>query len=166
MSFILHKSAREYFGYRDQRMFQSSPREQDRSRDLLLFDAYYACLLVGTCLSGLGRESDLESTNFIEGYPEPFKSSKEFIAGLIVEAELRRLDTEEYSDRDFEREIAKLLDVNSPTRLSEGNGMTKANLYAAGGFEFIAENLQPKPVTAQEFLLRFHDLWEREVSGK
>ncbi|WP_282158724.1 hypothetical protein [Shimia thalassica] len=166
MSFILHKEARDYFGYRDQRMFHGTPKEQDRSRELLLFDAYYACLLAGTCLSGLGLESDLESANFIDGYPEVFRSSKEFIAGLIVEAELRRLDTEDYSGRDFEREIAKLLDVNSPTRLSAGAGIAKANLYAAGGFGFIAENLQPKPVSAQEFLLRFHDLWEREVSNK
>lgn len=166
MSFVLHKGVRDYFGYRDQRMFHSTPKEQDRSRDLLLFDAYYGCLLVGTCLSGLGDESDLESTNFIDGYPEPFRDSKEFIAGLIVEAELRRLDTENYSDRDFEREIAKLLDVNSPTRLSDETGIAKANLYAAGGFEFILEKLQPKPVSAQEFLLRFHDLWEQEVHAR
>ncbi|SFK23150.1 hypothetical protein [Celeribacter neptunius] len=166
MSFVLHKDVRDYFGYRDQRMFHGTPKEKDKSRELLLFDAYYACLLAGTCLSGLGRESDLESTNFIDGYPEVFKNSKEFIAGLIVEAELRRLDTEDYSDRDFEREIAKLLDVNSPTRLSEGAGIAKANLYAAGGFDFIVEKLQPKPVSAQEFLLRFHDLWEREVSNR
>jgi len=166
MSFVIHKRARKYFGFQDQRMFHSTPREQDSGRELLLFDAYYACLLVGTCLSGLGREGDLESTYFIEGYPEPFRNSKEFIAGLIVEAELRRLDTENYSDRDFEREIAKLLDVNSPTRLSEEAGIAKSNLYAAGGFEFISDKIQPKPVSAQEFLLRFHDFWENEVSGK
>ena len=166
MSFILHKGVRKYFDYHDQRMFHSTPKEQDSSRELILFDAYYACLLVGTCLSGLGKESDLESNNFIDSYPESFKGSKEFIAGLIVEAELRRRDTEDYSERDFEREIARLLDVNSPTRLSEGEGMAKANLYAAGGFEFIYEKIQPKPVSAQDFLIRFHDRWELEVSGQ
>lgn len=166
MSFVLHKGVRDYFGYRDQRMFHSTPREQDRSRDFLLFDAYYACLLAGTCLAGLGEESDLESSYFLEGYPEAFRGSKEFIAGLIVEAELRRLDTEEYSNQDFERGIAKLLDVNTPTRLSEGTGISKANLYAAGGFEYIFEKLQPKPVSPPDFLLRFHDLWEQEVPVK
>lgn len=168
MNFLLHKGVRDYFGFRDQRMFHGTSGDQDRRRELILFDAYYACLLVGTCISGLGDESDIDGREFLPspGYPEPFRDSKEFIAGLIVEAELRRLDTENYSHRDFERAIAKLLDVNSPTRLSEDVGISKANLYAAGGFDFISEKLQPKPVSAQEFLLRFHDLWNREVSGR
>lgn len=164
MSFVLHKDARGFFGYRDQKMFHSTPREHAKGRELILFDAYYACLLVGTCLKGLGSVDDLENTYFIEGYPSDFTGSKEFIAGLIVEAELRRLDTEDYSSRDFEREIAKLLDVNSPTRLSDGEGIAKANLYAAGGFDYIQEKLQPKPVNAQDFLISFHGLWEQEVS--
>lgn len=164
MSFILHRGVRDFFDYREQRMFYNTPRDQDRSRDFVLFDAFYACLLVGTCISGMGRESDLEgSTFFPGGYPDVFRGSKEFIAGLVVEAELRRLDTANYSSQDFEREIAKLLDVNSPTRLSESAGIEKANLYAAGGFNFIDEWLQPKPVSVQDFLLRFQDMWEERA---
>lgn len=165
MSFLLHKGVRSYFGYRDQKMFSNTPRDDDRGRDFLLFDAFYACLMVGTCISGMGREDDFEgSTFFPGGYPEVFRESKEFIAGLVVEAELRRLDTENYTSRDFEREIAKLLDVNSPTRLSETAGVDKANLYAAGGFDYLEEHLQPKPTSVQDFLLRFHEMWSRRVS--
>lgn len=166
MSFLLHKGVRAYFGYRHpEGMFYQTPRDGDKSRDFLLFDAFYACLMVGTCISGMGQESDLEGSTFYPaGYPEVFRESKEFIASLVVEAELRRLDTEDYSSRDFEREIAKLLDVNSPTRLSEAAGVEKANLYAAGGFDFLEEYLQPKPVNVQDFLLRFHDMWNRRVS--
>ena len=164
MSFILHSGAREYFDYRDQRMFSSTSHDRNRSRDFILFDAYYACLLVGTCISGMGQESDLEASTFIAaGYPDAFRESKEFIAGLVVRAELLRLNTESYSSRDFEREIAKLLDVNSPTRLSEGYGIDRANRYAAGGFDFIEEKLRPKPVSAANFLLRFYDMWEHHA---
>lgn len=164
MSFVLHKGVRDFFDYRDQRMFSGTSLDQIRTRDLMLFDAYYACLLVGTCISGMGRESDLEPSTFVAGgYPDAFRDSKEFIAGLVVKAELLRLDTEAYSNRDFEREIAKLLDVNSPTRLSEELGINKANCYAAGGFDFIEQKLRPKPASTTDFLLRFHDMWEQQA---
>ena len=164
MSFVLHKGVRNFFDYRDQKIFFGTSRDQNRIRDFMLFDAFYACLLVGTCISGVGQESDLEATTFIAGgYPDAFRESKEFIAGLVVKAELVRLNTESYSSRDFEREISKLLDVNSPTRLSEDLGINRANCYAAGGFDFIEEKLRPKPVNTADFLLRFHDMWEQQA---
>ena len=163
MSFVVHCDLREYFGFRGGRAFAATGIPEEGPRQFLLFDAFYACLLLGLARETLGKEEVLEGDPFVVGYPEDFRQSREFIAGLIVETELRRLDTEYYSERDFEREIAKLLDLNEPTRLSNSTGITCANLYAAGGFEYMRDALQPKPTSVEDFLLRYHDLWSNDA---
>lgn len=159
MSFVLHRDLREYFGFQNTRAFVTTGIPEDGPRQFLLFDAFYACLLLGVREEKLGPDDLLENDRFTEVYPESFRASREFIAALIVDAELKRLDTEHYTERDFEREIAKLLDVNEATHLRDPEGILCANSYAAGGFEYLRTELRPKPTSVQDFLLRYHDLW-------
>lgn len=163
MSFFLHTGLRNYFGFKNGKMFQKSSSPNDGSDSMLLFDAYYAGLLVGLQTGRMANSKELEKPNFIDHYPGEFEGAREYIAGLLVEAELRRLDgSDQYSERRFEREIAKLLDADKPSRLSQ-NGLDALNAYAAGGFEYIREKLKPNPTSIQDFLIRFHELWEKEV---
>ena len=161
MSFVLPSGVRDYFGFRDTRAFAETGLHETGPRNFLLFDAFYACLLLGLREARLGKDDLTEKSSFVLEYPKEFKGAREYVAGLIVEAELKRLDTEKYTERDFEREIAKLLDLNVPTRLSE-DGIQRANLYAAGGYQLLRTKLQPKPTSVEDFLARYHALWNQD----
>ena len=128
---------------------------------MILFDGYYASLIVGVLSAGLGKPEDLETDSFIPGYPNHYKASREFIAALIVEADLARVATKDYGQNDFEQAISKLLQVNAPTGLSS-QGIELANLYSAGGFRFLVDKMQPKPSNSMNFFLRFNALCIQE----
>lgn len=162
MSFRLPVGLREFFGFVDQRMYARTDRGALGTGQMILFDGFYASFLVGVMQSRLGKEEELETQRFVEGYPNEYAASREFIAALIVDAELRRTGTEQYSDMDFERAISKLLKVDTPTGLSVV-GLELANLYAAGGFGIIEDRLVPRPGGTTSFFLRFHDLCAVEV---
>lgn len=92
MSFILPVNARSFFGFEGQRAFARSrtPKRESAVR-FLMFDAFYCCMLLGLDQAKLGDESRLEPANFTVGYPEAYKGQAELIAGLLVDAEIRRL---------------------------------------------------------------------------
>lgn len=159
MSFYLHTGFRDFFGLKDSKMFAKSGGRDEAAPSFLMFDGYYACLLIGLQLGKMLPDKEkLERPYFIDHYPSDYDQSKNYIAGLIVETELRRLDTVDYNDQDFEREIAKLLNHDDPTHLSQA-GIDAANAYAAGGFVILRAALKPRPTSAQNFLIRFHGLW-------
>ena len=166
MSFFLPNGLRDFFGFSDQRMYA---RAADRGilgdGQMILFDGFYACLMLGVLKGGLGKKEDLETQRFIEGYPKEFSPSRDFIAALVVDAELRRVGTDEYDNSDFERGISKLLQVDSPTGLS-AVGLEAANLYAAGGYSLLEERLKPRPGDATSFFFRFNDLCEEEMQER
>lgn len=162
MSFFLPGGLRDFFGFADQRMYARTDRGQFGDAQMILFDGFYACLLLGVLKARLGKKDDLETQRFIEGYPTEYSASRDFIAALVVDAELRRVGTDKYDQSDFERGISRLLQVDSPTGLS-AEGLEAANLYAAGGFSFLEERLRPRPGNSTSFFLRFHDLCEEEM---
>ena len=165
MSFYLHTDFRDFFGAEGSKMFAKSGGRDEAASSFLMFDGFYACLLIGLQLGKvLPDQKKRESNNFIDHYPNDYDQSRDYIAGLIVETELRRLDTADYSSQDFEREIAKLLNLDNPTHLSQA-GIEAANAYAAGGFEYLRTALQPRPTSAQNFLIRFHELWNIGLEG-
>lgn len=164
MSFFLPKGLREFFDFQHQRMFASTDGGKIGDRQLILFDGFYASLLIGVTRAGMGKKQDLEIDHFVPNYPREFSATREYIAALIVDAELSRKTTKEYKQADFEREISKLLRVDAPTRLSD-TGIELVNLYAAGGFAFLEERLRPRPTNTTNFLVRFHNLWSEEPSS-
>src|SRR5690606_18591132 len=99
-----------------------------------MFDAFYCCMLLGLDQAKLGDESRLEPANFTVGYPEAYKGQAELIAGLLVDAEIRRLGIGPEDREDIERQMVHLLDLSSPSRLS-ADGDQLLNRYAVTGFE-------------------------------
>ena len=162
MSFSLPRGLRDFVNFKDQRVYYNTDRGTVGGEQMILFDGFYACLLLGILHTGLGKPETVDETDtFPAGYPNTFKSFREYIAALLVQAELRRTSTEDYGQNEYERAISKLLQVDAPTGLSE-DGIKLANLYAAGGFAFLATSMRPKPANAVNFLLRFHDLCTQE----
>ena len=153
MPFQLPKESRDYFKH-------LLKRSDGGARFDTLFDQYYFCLMVGLNRKGLAADSDIEPDKFVEGYPSDYQNQADVIAGLLINAELSRKSIEKDDRSSIEQEMLRILDQNSPTRLSE-EGMRLLNLYAATGFKVIREGITP-PQNLEEFLVLYHGLWPSE----
>lgn len=152
--FVLPDGARDFFGYKPQRLFADVARQSNARRDLILFDAYWACLCVGLLAREHASNEELESDRFLTAYPEDYEPYGEYIAGLLVEAELAAMHTETFTEAELEHAIAELLKVSAPTRLSP-KGLGLLNRYAAGGFQIIKDKMRPRPTDVSNFLMRY-----------
>lgn len=158
MSFTLPTNARSFFGFEGPRAFaRSQTAKRDTSTRFLLFDAYYCCMLLGLDEAKLGDESRLEPANFIIGYPEPYKGQAELIAGLLVDAEIRRLRIQPDDRDDIERQMVHLLDLSSPSRLSV-DGDDLLNRYAVAGLDRLKAAMTECD-NLEDFLVGYHRIW-------
>ena len=116
MSFVLPTGLRTFLGFdeRGKPFSRSTLPKREAAPRFIMFDAYYCCLLLGLDASQLGTEGGSEDSNFLNAYPDAYKGQAELIAGLLVEAELRRLDIGPENREDIEREMVRLLDLVSP----------------------------------------------------
>lgn len=159
MSFFLPQNVRSFFGFEGQRAFaRSRAPKRDTAGRFLMFDAYYCCVLLGLDQARLGEEHRLEPANFFTGYPEPYKGQAELIAGLLIDAEIRRLRIQPDDREDIERQMVHLLDLSSPSRLSEA-GDQLLNRYAVSGFDRM-HSAMTECDNLEDFLVGYHRIWE------
>jgi hypothetical protein len=161
MSFVLPKGARDFFGFEGNRAFaKRGVVKREGATRFLLFDAYYCCVLLGLDSGRIGDPSHLEGEPFYtQGYPDAYKGQAELMAGLLVDAELRRLMVSVDDREDVERQMVRLLNLTSPSRLS-GDGDTLLNQYAVTGFDRLQEEML-EPDNLEDFLVGYHGLWSR-----
>lgn len=159
MSFILPKGARDFFGFDGNRAFaKRGPVKREGATRFLLFDAYYCCVLLGLDQARIGDTGNLEAEPFYTaGYPDPYKGQAELIAGLLVDAELRRLNVSVDDREDVERQMVRLLNLTSPSRLSSA-GDTLLNQYGVAGFDKLHDEML-EPDNLEDFLVGYHALW-------
>jgi len=150
MAFQLPKESRDYFKH-------VLKRSDGGARFDTLFDQYYFCLMIGLDRKALASEDDLEPDRFIERYPGDYQPQADIIAGLLINAELARKGIEKDDRASIEQEMLRILDSQSPSRLSD-DGMKLLNLYAAYGFKAIREEITP-PQSLEEFLVWYERLW-------
>ena len=155
MSFYLPVGAREFFGIRNGRPFATTEVSANR---FIIFDAFSCCMLLGLDKRQYGEDDHLEARNFLDGYPDTHRSQAVIYAGLLVDAELARKDIAPQDRTSIEREMITLLDLTSPTRLSE-TGDKLLNLYAASGFARMRSAISP-PANLEDFLIDYADLWK------
>ena len=127
-------------------------------------DKYYACLMLGLKSGQLGPQEDFRDPFLAAGakYPDAHQDNSEYIAGLLVEAEIRRLPLD-FTNRDLiESETVKLLDPRSPLGLSD-KGIELLNRYAAHGFEQLRNHMST-PYSLEVFLIKYAEIW-RELDG-
>lgn len=150
MSFHMPGDARTFF------KALIGTRESGATR-FLMFDAYYACLMVGLEARKLGAESEVESEVFVAEYPDAYSSQSDIIAGLLIDAELERKGIDASDRASVEDEMIKLLNPASATRLST-NGDRLLDLYAAYGIRQILDKMLP-PSNVEEFLVAYRAFW-------
>lgn len=124
-------------------------------------DKYYACLMLGLRAGELGSEDAMVPNSFLaagSGYPEAYRETADVIAGLLVDAEIRRNNID-VTDRDqIEREVVKLLKPKSAMGLSD-KGIDLLNRYTARGLEYLkSETIAPRSL--ELFLIDYGRVWD------
>jgi hypothetical protein len=128
------------------------------------FEQFYLCLMVGLDDARLAPESDLEPAEFTKDYTAPFQPFAPVIAGLLIDAQLRRQDIPRTKEN-LQLEVSKLVDVgNSSTRLN-GEATKLLSRYAARGFAMIDKAI-PRPRTLEDFLVAYHQRWTGEPTAE
>jgi len=155
MTFHLPVGARDFFSIRNGRPFATTEGSANR---FIIFDAFSCCMLLGLDRRQYGEDEQLETRNFIVGYPDTHRAQAVIYAGMLVDAELARKDIAPEDRASVEHEMITLLDLTSPTRLSDA-GTTLLNLYAASGFERLRTTLS-SPANLEDFLIDYADLWK------
>lgn len=121
------------------------------------FDQFYLCLMVGLDDGKLAPETDLEPAEFAKGYTAAYRPYTPVIAGMLVDAEMRRQGIPATKEA-VQREILQIIEVgNSGTQLKD-EATTLLSRYAARGFEIIREAI-PRPRTLEDFLVAYHSRW-------
>jgi len=149
MSFVMPTAARSFFRTITERGVPGAR--------YIMFDTYYVCLLLGLRERRLGAADQLDPDRFIDNYPEDYRSQADFIAGLLIDAELDRKDIDLSNKQSVEREMILLLDPSSPTGIS-GTGSEFLNRYAVAGFERLQREMMP-PAKLEDLLVKYADLW-------
>lgn len=128
------------------------------------FDVYYLCLLAGLAS---GRAAELSSaanpaTDLVEKFVEDYRPVSRLIIGLLVTAELKKNGIDVSEKTQVRSLFKRLVDSESPNSLTE-MGMRRLNAYASGGYEYLAEQRDMKPYTAEEFIQGYTSLIEEAV---
>lgn len=130
------------------------------------FDVYYLCLLAGFAS---GRATELAgavhpATDLVEKFVEDYRPASRLIIGLLVTAELRKSGIDVSEKAQVRALFKRLVDSESPNSLTE-LGMRRLNAYASGGYEYLAEQRDMKPYTAEEFIQSYTTLIEQAVEN-
>jgi len=128
------------------------------------FDIYYLCLIAGLAS---GRATELTgtahpATDLVEKFVEDYRPASRLIIGLLVTAELRKSGIDVSEKAQVRALFKRLVDSESPNSLTD-QGMRRLNAYASGGYEYLAEQRDMKPYTAEEFIQGYSALIENAV---
>lgn len=156
MSFRLPKRAEKYF----EKIMDRGGGKADIDR-LNMFDAYYYCVLSGFALCEvIENKSDTDAIPFMkQGYPDDYKDSRDYIAGLLIASEIKRRNVRQSSPTELEKLMVELVTHESSTHLSE-EGLKHLDYYAFRGVEWLVETIS-KPETLNDFLVAFCDNLKR-----
>lgn len=151
MHFRMSQSAQSFFS--NIISSDGSHGADEKSKFAYKFDVYYCCALLGMAACQIDEDaSDLK--DLTENYPKPYIENKNYIAGLLVASESKRLGIDVDSPK-LENVMLQYLS-NDDTLLSE-DGIKMLNAYALKGYHLIHEfPLEEKPTSREEFLEAFN----------
>lgn len=154
MPFRLPKKCRIYFA-------DITERSNESKLDTL-FDGYYLCALIGLGQGKLNDSPNLEASAFVDNYPSDFAESGDYIAGLLICAEIKRKGIPVNDANALEKLMTKIVESQSRTRLSS-EGEELLSKYADRGIDVIQEKMTGVHTTLEDFFQDYFDCWERGV---
>ena len=151
MHFRMSQSAQSFFS--NIISSDGSHGADEKGKFALKFDVYYCCALLGMAACQIDEDtSDLK--DLVESYPKPYVENKNYIAGLLVASEAKRLGIDIDSPK-LEGVMLQYLS-NDDTLLSE-DGIKMLDAYSLKGYHLIHEfPLEEKPTSREEFLEAFN----------
>ncbi|MBE9226202.1 hypothetical protein IQ264_12275 [Phormidium sp. LEGE 05292] len=142
MNFQLRKDAKKWF--------------KDISTNYPLdFDLYYLCLMAG--FASRRRNTEIHSddvASLVENFPGQFRSRGRLLVGLLINTELSRLGINLHERDSVYRRVAKWVDPNSPSYMSN-EGVKLMNQYAHGGFDALREYFGNCPPSVETFIRKY-----------
>ena len=154
MPFRLPKKFRSYF--------DGITKSSDESKLDTLFDGYYLCALIGLGQGKLNVNANLESGAFVDNYPSDFAESGDYIAGLLICAEVKRRGIPVNDANALEKLMTEIVESRSRTRLSS-KGEELLSKYADRGIDVIQEKMAGVHTTLEDFFQDYFDCWERGI---
>lgn len=153
MSFKITGKCRNFFRH----IYDKEKKDEKKLR--LLFDEYYFCLMAGLASETYEETPDLEPSEITDQYPEEYRQSRDFIAGLLIATERKRQGIPENDSNALEKLMVRYLEPESKTRLSQ-EGEHRLNQYAARGIEILMDTMK-EPYELNEFLIAYLDCFEK-----
>ena len=150
MGFKLRNDAKRWF---------KKIRDQKDNSFNVEFDSYYFCLITGLLSEDQAEIPATDTTEFIDYFPDKYKSKGKLLIGLFLSKELKKMGVSFDEKKQIHSIVSKLIDPQSHNYLSE-EGMKQFNRYANAGFDLLADNID-KPETLEDFLVAF-DSYIRE----
>lgn len=102
-----------------------------------MFDEYYLCLMMGLATRKFCDPAS-DTHELPDNFPGEYWSRGPVIIALFLRRELQRRGIDLTEKKALHKEISKLVDSSSPSKLSE-EGMKQMNAYANGGYEVLAD---------------------------
>lgn len=156
MPFRLHNEAEKWF--KD----LADNFKRDRAPK---FEMYYLCAIAGLATNTLSEAKDAETNELVDNFPGEFASKGRLIMALFISRELRRQGVVFTERTAMNSSIAKLVDPDSPSRLSS-EGIKILNQYSNGGLEVMAGWFEERPRKIESFLPLFHRHILNALAGK
>jgi hypothetical protein len=126
----------------------------------LMFDMFYFCAVAGLATNRLTQLQDSETAELVDSFPGEYAAKGRLIIALFISRELRRQSVKFNERTTVNASIRRLVDPNSPSRLS-AEGMKQLNQYAYGGFEALIQWFGNKPDERPRMLATFLPLFHR-----
>jgi hypothetical protein len=152
MSFRLHNASRQYFSD----IMTTSGKVEDNK--LIMFDAYYLCLLVGLSKRQIDSDASTLDVIFNDSYPDKYVDSRDYIAGLLIATEAERKGIEKDNATALQQLMLNYVDYESPTRLSK-MGVDMLNQYSSKGMDIIRSSIS-RPTHIEDFLREYFLLFQ------
>jgi hypothetical protein len=129
--------------------------------NVTIFDLYYFCLMAGLT-SGHSEELTASSREMVDYFVSDYKPATSFIIGMLVVAELKRSRIDVTEENEVRALFRSLVDGEGSSSLTV-EGMNRLNAYANGGYEFLAQQSEHRPQSAEEFLRFYADVLDEAV---
>lgn len=129
------------------------------------WDMYYFCLMAGLAT---GRRSNptaggRNAPEFVSYIIDDYKPARNLILGLLILAETKRFKIDITEKKSVQKLIKSMIDPHqSQTGLTD-EGESLLNAYASGGYEYLSENREAKPYSAEEFFRDYAALISSEL---
>lgn len=128
-----------------------------------IFDIYYFCAMAGLS-SGRAEELTAPSREMVDYFVNDYKPAESFVVGMLVVAELKRGRIDLTEEGEVRNVFRNLVDGQGSNPLTT-EGMSRLNAYANGGYEFLAEKMEHRPQSAEEFLRSYAEVIDETMQA-